>query len=162
MSRSIGPNLPNALRQLLDGDDLAGKEGSTLLLLTVTEEGWPHVVMLSVGELLAVASDRLRAALWPASTATPNLTSTRQATIAVIHEGAAYYLRCRAHRGADLHVPSGGAGLAFFELELDDILEDIVPYAELTSGISFRLADASEGIVRWDERIAALRAAGSS
>ena len=160
MSRSIGPNLPDPLRALLDGDDLRSKEGTTLLLLTVTGDGWPHVAMLSVGELLAVSPERLRAALWPASTATRNLTSTGQATIALVHERVAYYLRCRARRGPDLDVASSEAGLAYFELELGDILEDVVPYAELTSGISFRLADSPEGIERWDERIAALRAAG--
>ena len=159
MSRSIGTDLPTALVELLDGEDLAAKEGVTLLLLSVTDEGWPHVAMLSVGELLAVAADRLRAALWPASTATRNLTARAQATIAVVHEGVAYYFRCRARRGADLDVPSSEAGLAFFELELEDVLEDVVPYAELTSGVTFTLADGAAGIARWDERIAALRAA---
>ena len=159
MSRSIGPQLPPVLHALLDGEGLAAKEGTTLLLMTVTEDGWPHVAMLSVGELLAVDAERLRAALWPNSTATRNLTAVGQATIALVHKGVAYYLRCRARRGADLDVPSSEAGLSYFELELEDILEDVVPYAELTSGITFTLADGSAGIARWDERIAALRAA---
>ena len=162
MSRSIGTNLPDALAELLDGEGLAAKEGVTLLLLTTTAEGWPHVAMLSVGELVALAPDRLRAALWPASTATRNLTSRPQATIAAVHEGAAYCLRCRARRGVDLDVSSSEAGLAFFELELEDILEDVVPYAKLTSGVTFTLADGPAGIARWDERIAALRAAQPS
>ena len=149
------------MRELLDGEELSAKEGTTLLLLTATSAGWPHVAMLSVGELLAISATQLRAALWPASTATCNLTSTGQATIALVYKGVAYYLRCRARRGPDLEVPSSEAGLAFFDLELEEVLEDVVPYAELTSGVTFRLVDSSESIARWEERIAALRAAGS-
>ena len=159
MSCSIGTQLPATLRRLLDGEELSGKEGAALLLLTVTEAGWPHVALLSVGELLAVDSDRLRAALWPASTATRNLTARQQATIAVVHESVAYYVRCRARRGADLALASSDDGLAFFELELEDILEDVVPYASLTSGVTFQLEDPQQGLARWEERIAALRAA---
>lgn len=52
---------------------LAAKEEVTALLVTTTDDGWPHVAMLSVGELTAVEPHRPRAALWPSSTATANL-----------------------------------------------------------------------------------------
>ena len=159
MSRSIGTNLPVALSGLLDGSDLASKEGVTALLLTMTDDGWPHLAMLSVGELVAVGPGSMRAALWPTSTATRNLTTTEQATIALVHKGVAYYVRCRSHRGDDLDVPSSDAGLAYFALEIADILEDVVPYAELTGGITFRLADTEQSLPRWRERVEALRRA---
>lgn len=159
MSRSIGTNLPDSLSGLLAGRDLAAKEGITVLLLTTTDDGWPHAAMLSVGELLAVGEARLRAALWPTSTATRNLTASGQATLALVHAGVAYYVRCRAQRGDDLDVPSSPDGLAYFALEIEDILEDVVPYAELTSGITFRLAETAESLPRWQERVEALRRA---
>lgn len=159
MSRSIGADLPAGVLELLDGDDLPDKHGLTFLLLTVTEDGWPHVAMLSVGELLAVSPKRLRAALWPESTATRNLAASGRATIALVHGGAGYYLRCEARRGPDLELESSPAGLAFFELEIHDILEDTVPYATLTSGTTFVLADPGESMARWEDRITALRTA---
>ena len=152
-------NLHRALYRATSGR-MGGKLiGLDMLLLTTTDDGWPHLAMLSVGELLAVGRTSLRAALWPSSTATRNLTASGQATIALIHEGVAYYVRCRARRGGDLDVPSSQDGLAYFALEIADILEDVVPYAELTSGITFRLADAAESLPRWHERVEALRRA---
>ncbi|MCY4087836.1 MAG: hypothetical protein OXG37_13380 [Actinomycetia bacterium] len=52
---------------------MAAKEEVTALLGTTNDDGWPHVAMMSVGELAAVDPHRPRAALWRSSTATANL-----------------------------------------------------------------------------------------
>jgi hypothetical protein len=157
VSRSIGNDLPPALRPLLDGRDQAIREGVTFLLLTTTHDGWPHVAMLSVGELLYTGPRILRAALWPSSTATRNLTRTPRATIALVHEGSGYYLRCCARRGEDLKGLSGKSRLAFFEMEIVEAMEDAVAYAKLTSGVTFQLANPGKVLPRWRETITALR-----
>ena len=157
MSRSIGTDLPPPLLKLLDGDELAAKEGVTLLLLTTTGDGWPHVAMLSVGELLALDRDLLRVALWPSSTATRNLSETGQTTISVVHEGVAYYVRCKSSRRDDLGVLESDDRLACFDLRVANILEDVVPYAKLTSGITFQLADGPASAARWASRVTAMR-----
>jgi hypothetical protein len=52
VTRSVGNQLPEAVRCLLDGSDVANREGLTFLLLTTDAESWPQVAMLSVGELV--------------------------------------------------------------------------------------------------------------
>src|SRR5579859_8115108 len=99
MTRSLGRELPDALRQMLDGADLAGGEGRTFLLLTVDEAGWPHMAMLSVGELVAMDSHTLRSALWLHSSTSKNLIHNGQAMMTMIADGNGYHVRLAAHRG---------------------------------------------------------------
>jgi hypothetical protein len=158
MARPLGATLPEPVRTLLNGEQLSAREGLTILVLTTTPEGWPHLAMVSVGELLALTADRLRLALWLQSTATANLTRTGRTTLALVHEGAGYYVRCAAQRDEDL--PPGRVGrLAHFELQVEEAFEDVAPYAELTSGITFRLKNRSDVLPAWQETIDALRRA---
>lgn len=112
--------------------------------------------MLSVGEVLATDEGHLRLALWPNSTATGNLSASGRATLALVHEEAGYYIRLAATRGADLKLPSGGH-LAFFEGAVEDVQQDIAPYAVLESGVRFRLKDPASVLPRWRETVAVLR-----
>jgi hypothetical protein len=156
MAHSVGNQIPEAIRPLFDGLKLEEREGLTFLLLTTTEDGWPHLAMLSVGELLAVGDRELRAALWRGSTAASNLARTGRATLALVHQATGYSMRCSARQGTDLPVEHGR--LAYFELQVEDALEDVAPYAVLTSGVAFRLNDPNEVLPRWRETVEALRA----
>jgi hypothetical protein len=156
MARSIGDALPPALLGLLDGDDLAADEGLTFLLLTTTEDGWPHLAMLSVGELVAVAPRRLRVALWRGSTAAANLARAGRATITLVHAAAGYSIRVRAEQRPDLAL-ADGQRLAAFDLAVDEVFEDVAPYATLTGGVTYRLHDPAAVLPRWQETIRALR-----
>ncbi len=159
MSRSAGRELPEAVRALLDGTRLEEAAGLTVLLLTVDEAGWPRVAMLSAGEVLATGPRALRLALWPGSSSTANLARSRLATLALVHDGAGWYLRCAARRDEDLALPDGRR-LASFALRVEEALEDVVPYAELTGGIGFRLTEPERALGAWREAVAAMRAAG--
>src|SRR5919202_4635234 len=158
MPTSLGSRLPTSLEHLFTGTDLAAGVGETFLLLTVGEDGWPHMAMLSVGELLAADPGTLRAALWLHSTASRNLTRDGRGLLALVHDGAGYYLRCQARRGPDLDLGEDGR-LAYFELHIQDVLEDAVSYAVLTSGMTFRLHQPEQVLRRWERTIAALRGA---
>lgn len=57
--------LPDELYELLDGRELITKQHEAMILMTVTEEGWPHTAMISVGEIVAL--DRGRSG-WPCGT----------------------------------------------------------------------------------------------
>jgi hypothetical protein len=150
--------LPATVRQLLDGSDLAHREGLTFLLLTTDEDDWPQVAMLSVGELVAIDSQTLRAGLWLHSGTSKNLTRSGKATLVLIAEGNGYYLHLRAQRGADLDLGADGR-LAYFVLKIDDVQEDAADYASLTSGITFRLKSPDQVVPRWQRTVDALRAA---
>ncbi len=160
MPRSIGNQLPDALRQLLDGSDVAGREGLTFLLITADESGWPHMAMLSVGELIAVEPRTLRAGLWLHSSTSNNLARDARAMLAIVANGNGYYLRLAARRGPDLDLGSDGR-LALFVLQIEDVLEDAADYATLTSGVTFRLNRPEQVVPRWQRTVDALRAAAA-
>lgn len=62
MTRSLGSELPEPVHAALTVDDPAEAEGLTLLLLSVRADGWPHLALLSVGEVVALDRRRLRLA----------------------------------------------------------------------------------------------------
>lgn len=156
MARSLGDAIPDPIRPLFDAADLAAREGLTFLLMTTTVDGWPHLAMLSVGEVLAVSQRELRLALWPNSTATANLSLAGRATLSLVHDGAGYSLRCSARREAALQLADDGP-LASFSLHVEEAFEDRAPYAELTTGVRYRLRDRDPVLARWHRTIAALR-----
>ena len=158
MSRSIGHELPAALQPLLDGSDLANREGLTFLLLTNDENCWPQVAMLSVGEVVAVDPRTLRAGLWLGSGTTRNLSPSGRGTLMLVADGNGYYVRVSARRGDDLDLGPDGR-LAYFVLQIEDVQEDSADYATLTSGVTFRLKQPQQVVPRWQHTIDRLRAA---
>jgi hypothetical protein len=61
-----------------------------------------------------------------------------------------------AAREPDLDLGADGE-LARFRLGVEDVLEDAADYAELTSGITFRLRSPADVVPRWERTLAALR-----
>lgn len=157
MARSVGTEIPEAIRPLFNGEDLASREGLTFSLLTATPDGWPHLAMLSVGEVVAVDARTLRVALWRKSTAEGNLSPTGRATLTLVHGGAGYSLRCSAVRGEDIETPSGH-GLSYFELRVEEAFEDVAPYADLTGGITYKLKVPASVFPRWRSTVDAMLA----
>lgn len=83
------PRIGKELFTLLDGKGLEDKQHEAMMLLTVTEDQWPHIAMISVGEVVALDEGNLRLALWPGTTTTGNMIRTGKATLAVFTgEGA--------------------------------------------------------------------------
>jgi hypothetical protein len=158
VTRSLGAHLPESLRTLLDGSQLAQREGLTFLLLTNDEDNWPQVAMLSVGEVVATAPDVLHAGLWLHSGTSKNLTRSGRATLVLVSDGNGYYVRVNATRGSDLDLGPEGR-LAYFVLKVEDVQEDSADYAKLTSGVTFKLKDPDQVVVRWQHTVDALKAA---
>ncbi len=156
MTRQLSAELPDVLCRLLDGSDLEGREGETFILLTVNEDGWPHVALLSVGEVLALSPRELRLALWPKSETTANLQRTGLATLATFLDGTAYYIELASRPlPRDERMPGSQAA---FSAQVRRALADTVGYADLTSGVRFRLKSRDEVLQHWRRTIQALRA----
>ncbi len=160
MTRSVGNELPAPALALLDGSDPAGRVGVTFLLISGDADDWPHIAMLSVGEIVAVDARTLRAALWVTSTTSANLTRTGRAVLAFVADGRGFNVRMNAAREVDLQL-GGDGSLAQFRLEVHEVLEDVADYAELTSGVTFQLRHPAAVLPRWERTIAALRASGA-
>lgn len=155
MTRSTGHDLPEALAGLLAGDDLEARVGDTFLLVTTGEDGWPHVAMLSAGEVLASGPRGLRLALWPGSATTGNLARSGRGLLMALVPPVTYYVRLRCRPAGE--VAAQGRKLAAFAADIDEVLEDVVSYAEVLSGIRFRLNDRERTLAGWTEAISALR-----
>ena len=141
----------------MDGHDLVSGEDATFLLVTCGISGWPHVAMLSVGEVLASSDRQLRLALWPGSHTTDNLTRGEMGLLMAVIPGAAYHLRLRFRRLSDATID--GAPRALFVATLEEVLEDVVDYATITRGIAFQLRDPTTSQRAWAAALAALRQA---
>jgi hypothetical protein len=153
LSRALGAAVPAAVRDLL-ADEPERRIGVTVLVLTVLNDFSPHVAMVSVGELALVAEGRLALALWPASTCAANLDRERRATLAVVLDGHAYSLRCRVVADRELGTDPP---LRAFALEVTSVLDDVAPYADLVSGVTFRLHDERATVDRWRRTRAAMK-----
>ena len=139
--------------EALDGRDLEARIGWTIELLTVDADGWPRVALLSVGEVLAMDDRLLRLALWDGTHATANLTESGRGSLSFVLGAAAYTVRFRSCRVANLESPLR----AVFDATVLGVKRDTVGYATLTSGISFELPDPGSVVTRWRAVIDALR-----
>ncbi len=137
--------------EFLNGQSLQDKQHEAMLLLTVSEEGWPHAAMLSAGEVLATGSAELRIALWTGTQTSANLKRTQQATLVMIHQGRAIYIRLACESlGVLEHARHPRER---FLARVAAYREDVAAYADITSGIAFSLNNPAEGLARWAETL---------
>ena len=156
MSRELKPAVPEAVRRCLE-DEPEHQVGLTILVLSELEAGWPHLAMVSVGELVVAADARLALALWPTSTCAANLARTGRATLAVVADGLAFSLRCQVDH--ELPITAGeDPAMRGFVLCVTAAVEDAAPYADLLGGITYRLHDTEATVARWRRTRAALAA----
>jgi hypothetical protein len=137
-------DIPQPLRRSLSRDDA---DDVTVELLSVGEDGWPHLALLSVGEVLPLTGPHVRLALWPGSSTAGNLVRTGRATLAAVSEQVAYRVQLQVSSRGDLIGPHGPASV--FDGRAVAVREDVAPYAVLESGVQFRLTDPVSTLARW-------------
>ncbi|WP_054954936.1 hypothetical protein [Paenibacillus dakarensis] len=140
-----------ALFELLNGLNLESKQHEAMMLLTVTEDHWPHTAMISVGEVVALNPHLLRLALWPGTQTTRNMIRSGQATLVAFYAGSAHYVRLRLSRLAEL--PEARHPRERFAAEVMSVREDTAKYAEIDSGVRITLKEPSDVLQRWRETI---------
>ena len=150
--------MPDDVVALLDGQELASKEGEAFLLISTGESGRPHVAVLSVGEVVAPSPHELRLALWSTSRTTANLTRNGRAALFVVCPPAVCILQLTARRLGDLEV--AGRQLACFSARVESVERHAVPYAEMACGPRFTLTQREAALERWARTVQALRAVG--
>ncbi|MGA9173588.1 MAG: pyridoxamine 5'-phosphate oxidase family protein [Thermoactinomyces sp.] len=147
----MGREISEELYQLLNGQSLETKQHEAMMLLTVTEDLWPHIAMISVGEILAIDQTNLRLALWPGTTTTSNILRTGRATLVVFFAGKAHYVRLSLQRLAEL--PDARHKRERFSATVVSAREDVAKYADITSGVKIDLKDPDAVIKRWNETL---------
>ena len=73
MSKALGSELPQELRDNLSGRDVASKWSQTIPLVTIDGSGFPHFAILSYGEIMSTGPSELRIGLYPGSSTTKNI-----------------------------------------------------------------------------------------
>ncbi|MDY0941339.1 pyridoxamine 5'-phosphate oxidase family protein [Priestia megaterium] len=143
--------LPKAVRSFLNGKGLERKQHDAMLLSTVTSEGFPHVAMISAGELVAISSSRVKLLIWKDTTSSKNMIQNHKATVTLVMEGKAYYIKLLLKKEASVL-----SGYELFTGEVAAFKEDYAKYAVLTSGIQFQLHHPKEVLSRWEKSIEAV------
>ncbi|MFB5674113.1 pyridoxamine 5'-phosphate oxidase family protein [Paenibacillus terreus] len=137
------------LFRLLDGSRMVSKQGDAMMLLTVTEDHWPHVAMISAGEILALDRQQLRLALWPGTTTTGNMIRTGKATLAAFIGGRAHYVRLLLDQLPEL--PDAEYPRARFTATVAASRTDTAKYADILTGVTIRLKNPAEVLKRWEK-----------
>jgi hypothetical protein len=148
----VTADLPEAVRELLDGTALAAKVGTTLLLITSGRDGFPHLAVLSVGEVLATAKDELCLAIHAGSRTVAALREHKQALLATVVDGALYRHRLAVRVSSEVDTADGERD-ALFVADVLEVTEDRVPYARLTHGLEYELLDPSAVLPLWTQKV---------
>lgn len=147
--------LSDDLYNLFNGEHLEEKQHEAIMLETVSDDGWPHTAMISVGEIVAINSNHFRIALWPNTKTTLNINRSGKAMAVLFYKGKACYLSLALSPLPQL--PNPKYDLIRFEATLTQIKEDAAKYAEITSGVQIKLKDRISVIKRWEETIKELK-----
>ncbi|MDR9854202.1 pyridoxamine 5'-phosphate oxidase family protein [Paenibacillus sp. VCA1] len=139
------------LFELLDGERLDRKQHEAMMLMTVTDDGWPHNAMISVGEIVAFDKKTLRLALWPGTNTTQNCIRSGKALLVAVYKGKVNYVRLSLTRIG--MAEEAKHPLERFSAVVASFKEDVAKYADITSGIQIQLKNPDEVLTRWKETL---------
>src|SRR2546421_1516561 len=151
MSQSLGSELNDDLFQRLSGENLETFAEKVILIATVDNGGRPHPAMLSYLEVVARDRRNIRLATYKDSRTTENMRCNGKATISIIDERVAYYIKssvveikremsCARHNSKlNLHVE---------EVLADEVNEEFEPGAYVSSGVTYRNPNRAEQILK--------------
>lgn len=152
MSKLIGAELPDDLYERLRGTRPEEFAGKVIILSTVDGEGLPHPAMLGYFEVAALDRRNVRLAVYGASGTANNMRRSGRATLSIIDERVAYYvkggvaefrraLRCSPH--------NSGFNLTVEQVLADAANEEYEAGAYVAGGVTYhnpdRAAEAEKG-----------------
>lgn len=124
MARSLGRALTPGLLERFSQRDLPRRLGVALPLVTVDAEGHPHPMLLSYLEVRAYDAGTVGLVIQSRSHSARNLLERQAATLLVVEPDAVVYVKLQALDGP-LPVAGGEeAGLGYFLLAVEAVLED--------------------------------------
>jgi hypothetical protein len=153
-AREAATGLPDACLAVMDGERLVEKIGHTFLLLVTDPEGWPHLAMLSAGEVYAASPDSLHLALHGTSRTSRALRSSRQALLFTVVDRQAHRIRLTVDVLAE---PTPEDGLRYFGAAVVDVGIDAVGYATVVDGVRYELRSVETVLPRWERTVDRLR-----
>jgi hypothetical protein len=143
--------MPDEILDFLNGKDLDRKLSQAVRLSTISEEGWPHAAMLSVGEMLALDASEIAMLLYEGSNTSRNLARDGRLTLTLPldHGLCEMRLRATAKKQEGRH--------RYFTAVVEDVRQHRSHYADVVSGVTFRLHDPTAVLARWSRQIEMLQ-----
>jgi hypothetical protein len=160
MATPLGDHLPDDLLERLSGARLEEVSDKVILVFTTDRDGWPHPAMLSYFEVVALDRANVRMALYNDSTTTGNMLRNGAATIVIVDERVAYYvkgqvdelahsMRCMSHNAK--------LNLRVRQVLADAANEEFEPGAYVAGGITYVNPNRARELERARSLIAELR-----
>jgi Pyridoxamine 5'-phosphate oxidase len=143
--------MPKEIFDFLNGNDLDRKLSEAVRISTVSEDGWPHAAMLSAGEMLALDASEIAMLLYDGSKTSRNLARDGRLTLTIPlgHGLCEIRLRATAKKQEGRH--------RCFTALVEDVRQHRSNYADVVSGVTFRLHDPTAVLARWSRQIEMLR-----
>ena len=149
---SIGHELPDAAVALLGAEDMRAAIGKVVIVATVDDAGFPHVALLSPGEMLALSSTHVRTALNAGAKTIRNIADRSKVTLIVIEPEICCYVKGRATVGDEV-LPE--TSLMPFrarrvDIDVEAVLLDAEAGASIVTGPRYeRAASLEDELAHW-------------
>lgn len=143
------------LLQLFSGNSLLNHASLAIQVTAVAANGWPHSVLLSMGEIWAASPVTLLFCVWPQSSLVKSVEQHGRLSFSFVHQGLFTEIQTEAvllKYERDLPVP-----LALCRAAIQQVKSTGAGYATLTHGIGFALDDAATHLQRWQTQLDLLR-----
>lgn len=134
MSENIGKQLPPPLRFEL-GNIPQYQHANAALLISLDEDGFPRVAVMSASEIQSPDDQTLRMRLHRESTSARNLRERGRAALWSVLDAAAYSVRGSVQA---LDATSNDPEWQTFELQVNSVLRDFQADAPLVSGPTYK------------------------
>lgn len=151
MAKHVGAELPDDLYERLRGDRPEEYAGRVILLSTVDAEGRPHPAMLSYFEVVALDRRNIRLAAYGGSSTAENMRRRAVATLSIIDERLAYYVKGRVEefRREMRSSPHNSAfNLAVERVLADEANEEYEAGAYVSGGVTYHSPDPAAEAAR--------------
>jgi len=151
MSKSLGEELNDDLCRRLSGEDLEASAEKVILIATVDDRGRPHPAMLSYFEVVARDRGNIRMATYKNSSTTENMRRNGKATISIIGERVAYYIKGSvAELSAEMVCAPHNSklNLRIEAILADEANEEFEPGAFVSSGVTYRSPGRAEQLLK--------------
>ena len=151
MSHFVGDELTEDLLGRLSGRDLESVADKVILVVTMDDARWPHPAMLSYFEVVALDQRNIRMATYTKSNTTKNMRNYGKATLLIIDERVAYYIKGRARElkaGMDSSPHNSKLNFAVEQVLADEANEEFEPGAYVAGGITYRNPNRAQELLK--------------
>ena len=156
MSKLLGNELNDDLWRRLNGEDLQSCADKVILITTVDDQDRPHPAMLSYFEVVAADRHNIRMATYKDSSTTKNMRRNGKATISIIDERVAFYIKGRVDelQPEMFCAPfNSKLNLMVESVLADEANEEFEPGAYVSSGVLYHSPNRNEQLLRAREII---------